>query len=93
MDPNAPAEELPALYRAILDRVAHLEATGHRAEALRIRADATKAYSRAWDDRARRQLEALLRRAERSAPTERAQGRGPQRGVGRPSRPAVAPDR
>jgi hypothetical protein len=45
-----------------LDRVAQFEASGKRALANRIRADATRIYSRAWDDRARRDLEALLRR-------------------------------
>ena len=33
--------------------------------AARVRRDATAAYSRAWDDRARRRLETLLREAER----------------------------
>jgi hypothetical protein len=56
---------LPALYRAILDRVAELEARGERIEAARVRADATRAYSRAWDDTARRRLESILRRTER----------------------------
>ena len=63
MEPNSPAEELPALYRAILDRVAVLEAAGERAQAARLRTDARDAYSRAWDERARRQLETLLRRS------------------------------
>ena len=62
MEPNSAAEELPALYRAILDRVAQLESGGERVEAARVRASATKIYSRAWDDRARRGLEELLRR-------------------------------
>ena len=39
MEPNSLAEELPALYRAILDRVAELEADGHRVEAARVRAE------------------------------------------------------
>lgn len=63
MEPNSTAEELPALYRAILDRVAQLESVGERTEAARIRASATRIYSRAWDDRARRELEELLRRS------------------------------
>ena len=53
MDPNSLAEELPSLYRAILDRVAELEAAGQRTEAARMRSTATQIYSRAWDDRAR----------------------------------------
>jgi hypothetical protein len=62
MEPNSAAEELPALYRAVLDRVGQLEAAGQRGLANRVRADAIKIYSRAWDDRARRELTALLRR-------------------------------
>ena len=43
VDPTSPAEELPALYRAILDRVAELEAGGERAKAGRVRREATAA--------------------------------------------------
>jgi hypothetical protein len=75
METNSPAEELPALYRAILDRVAVLEAAGERTQAARLRTDATTAYSRAWDERARRRLELLLRRAERETPDDRQRGR------------------
>jgi hypothetical protein len=60
------AEDLPELYRAILDRVAELEAIGARRDAGRIRADATRAYSDAWDESARRFLVRLLARADRS---------------------------
>ena len=45
-----------------------LEGAGDRTEAARVRVAATASYSRAWDDRARRELEALLRRAERRPP-------------------------
>ena len=61
MDPISAAEELPVLYRAVLDRVARIDAGGQRAVANRIRLEATRIYSRAWDDRARRGLEALMR--------------------------------
>jgi len=71
METNPPAEDLPTLYRAILDRVAELEVAGERARAARLRSDATDAYSRAWDERARRRLETLLRRSERPADPER----------------------
>ena len=70
MEQNSPAEELPALYRAILDRVADLESAGDRAEAARVRAAATRIYSRAWDEPARRGLIALLRKS-RSASSKR----------------------
>jgi hypothetical protein len=62
MEPKTAAEELPALYRAVLDRVAEFAAAGHRDLANHVRAEATRIYSRSWDDRARRNLEALLRR-------------------------------
>jgi hypothetical protein len=59
------AEDLPEIYRAILDRVADLERIGARGEAGRIRAQATKTYSDAWDESARRQLLRLLANAQR----------------------------
>jgi hypothetical protein len=62
----SPAEELPALYRTILDGVALLEQLGERREAALVRAEATKAYSHAWDDRCRRRLMALRRRIDRT---------------------------
>lgn len=83
MEPNSRAEDLPTLYRAILDRVALLETAGDRSEARRVRQHATAAYSRAWDERARRELESLLRRAERPTAAERVLGRGKARALGR----------
>jgi hypothetical protein len=66
-EPTAtPAEDLPELYRAILDRVADLERVGDRRVAGRIRAAATRAYSDAWDEAARRLLLGLLARADRA---------------------------
>ena len=62
---NSPAEELPSLYRAVLDRVADLERVGQRAEAQHVRAEATRVYSRAWDEPARRKLLSLCRRVDR----------------------------
>ena len=62
---NSPAEELPSLYRAVLDRVADLERVGQRGEAQQVRAEATRAYSGAWDDGARRRLLSLCRRVDR----------------------------
>jgi hypothetical protein len=64
MGSMSPAEELPGLYLAILARVADLESAGRRREAGRVRRAATKAYSRAWDERARRALLDLLRDAD-----------------------------
>lgn len=79
MEPNSAAEELPALYRAVLDRVAQFEAAGQRDLANRVRADATRIYSRAWDGRARRELEALLRRHAAALASETTAGRGLRR--------------
>ena len=59
----SPAEELPALYRALLDRIAQIEAEGRRAAAYRLRSEATRIYSKCWDDHARRALKDLLNRA------------------------------
>jgi hypothetical protein len=92
METNSPAEDLPALYRAILDRVAELELAGERARAARLRTDATDAYSRAWDERARRRLETLLRRSDRDAETDRQGGRA-RRHVATPQRAMAARER
>ena len=59
------AEDLPEIYRAILDRVADLERIGARGDAGRIRQRATRAYSDAWDESARQQLLRLLADAQR----------------------------
>jgi hypothetical protein len=62
-----PAEDLPTLYRAVLDRVGELEASGDRVMARRVRAQAIRIYSRAWDERSRRRLQNLLRRSSSAA--------------------------
>ena len=82
MEPTSPAEELPALYRALLDRVAQIEAEGRRGAAYRLRSEATRIYSRSWDDRARRALQELLKRTAgvRADEPERAHG-SPQSSV------------
>ena len=59
------AQGLPPLYREVLERVASLEHTGRRDEALLIRRAATAAYSKAWDATAHKRLVALRIRAER----------------------------
>ena len=85
MEPNAAAEELPALYRAVLDRVGELAADGQRTMANTVRADAIAIYSRAWDERARRDLEALLRRHTPEVAGARVLGRGFRRRKLRPA--------
>jgi hypothetical protein len=62
-----PAEDLPTLYRAVLDRVGELEASGDRVMARTVRAQAIRIYSRAWDERSRRRLQNLLRRSSSEA--------------------------
>lgn len=79
MDPKSAAEELPALYRALLDRIAQIDAAGQRSVGYRIRAEATRIYSRAWDDRARRGLEELLRQAADKGTVQREPVRGARR--------------
>jgi len=59
------AEVLPVLYRSVLDAVGRLEARGLRREAATIRADATEAYSAAWNQAAVRRLTSLRDRAEK----------------------------
>jgi hypothetical protein len=78
MDPTSAAEELPALYRALLDRVAQIEAQGRRAAAYRLRAEATRVYSRSWDDRARRALQDLLNQTADTRKSQPERGRGSQ---------------
>jgi hypothetical protein len=69
VEPASLAEDLPELYRTILDRVADLERLGARPAAGRIRAAATQAYSDAWDESARRHLLNLIARADRELST------------------------
>ena len=59
------SEVLPGLYRAVLDAVARLEAIGRRRDAAAIRAQATTAYSRAWNAAAEHRLRSLHARADR----------------------------
>jgi hypothetical protein len=79
MEPNSAAEDLPALYRAVLDHVGRLEANGQRALAGQIRSQAIHIYSRAWDARAKRDLEAILRRHAGPLLTQPVPGRGLRR--------------
>jgi hypothetical protein len=61
----SPAEELPALYRSILDGVLELERLGHRREAVLVRAEARDAYSASWDEKSRRRLLSIRQRIDR----------------------------
>jgi hypothetical protein len=61
----SPSEELPALYRAILDGIADLERIGEHREAALIRTQATRVYSTSWDENGRRRLTSIRRRIGR----------------------------
>jgi hypothetical protein len=65
------SERLPRLYRTVLDAVADLEAHGRRRDAAAIRAEATAAYSTAWNAAAERRLSSLEARAARIIEGER----------------------
>ena len=66
MENLSPAEDLPSLYRAILDGIAELERLGDRRAAGLVRADAIRIYSRSWDSKSRSRLAAILKRTERT---------------------------
>ena len=63
--PTSPSQDLPALYRVVLDGVAALELRGERVTAAAIRREAIAAYSAAWDDRHRTILSSLVGRVRR----------------------------
>lgn len=90
MDGPAPAELLPYRYRTILDGIADLEARGRRREAIRIRAAATRAYSGAWDARALRTLDGLIREIDRLAGRD-VSGATPGPGLTLSGRPTTTP--
>lgn len=76
------AEELPGLYREVLDAIAEFERDGSRAQAGRFRAQASAAYGRAWDESARRNLEGLLRTIRTDADAgERRRAAGHRSGI------------
>ena len=64
MDDHIPAEELPTLYRAVLETVARLERAGERSFAFEIRRKALRTYSTRWDEGGRRALIRLDREAQ-----------------------------
>jgi hypothetical protein len=74
-DPSLNSDEVPQLYRSILDLVAELEQMGARREAARGRAEAIAAYSRGWDDAGRRKLERIAERLQRRTTGQTLRGR------------------
>jgi hypothetical protein len=71
MDQHIPAEELPTLYRAVLETVARLERAGERPFAWEIRRKAVRTYSTEWNERGRRTLLRLDRDAQARLETTR----------------------
>lgn len=68
VDPDASiAESLPRVYRAVLDAVGRLERLGMSHEALECRRRAIAVYSRTWNRKSQRKLEAILARADGAA--------------------------
>ncbi len=68
MDDHAPeptpAQQLPVLYRSVLDLVAALEGDGERRAAYELRRRAIQAYSTRWDATGRNALLRLIREGE-----------------------------
>jgi len=63
MDQQTPAEEMPSLYRAVLDTVWRLERRGDRDFALDVRRRAVTTYATRWDDGGRKELMKINRDA------------------------------
>lgn len=64
MDDRNPAEELPLVYREVLDAVTRLEAAGDRAVAFDLRVRAQRTYAARWDEGGLRALQRIVREAE-----------------------------
>lgn len=65
MENQPHAEEMPELYRAVLDTVWRLERAGEREAAFEIRRRAVHAYATHWGERGRRELIKINRDAQR----------------------------
>ena len=63
MDDRNPAEELPLVYRDVLDALARLEAAGDRTAAFDLRIRAQRTYATRWDDGGLRALHKILAEA------------------------------
>ena len=77
VDEHTPAEDLPHLYRAVLDTVARLEHIGEREIAWKVRRDALHTYSTRWDEKGRRALERLNREAQQRLASSARASAGP----------------
>jgi hypothetical protein len=73
MDDRNPAEELPVVYREVLDALAQLEAAGDRTGAYELRIRAQRTYATRWDEGGLRALQKIVHEAQaRLAPTRTA---------------------
>jgi hypothetical protein len=63
MDFQSPAEDMPSLYRAVLDTAWRLERLGERDVALAIRRRAVDTYATRWDAGGRKELARINRDA------------------------------
>ena len=63
MDDRNPAEELPLVYREMLDALALLEAAGDRGAAYELRVRGQRIYATRWDDGGLRALQKIVREA------------------------------
>lgn len=75
------AADLPLLYRAALDAVDELRRLGRRQAASKLRDEAIRAYSRAWDDRCRHVLASVESRAREAGALELIRGGRPAGGA------------
>jgi hypothetical protein len=71
MEYQTPSEEMPGLYRAVLDTVWRLERVGERDFALLIRRRAVETYATRWDEGGRKELAKINRDALRRLATSR----------------------
>ena len=71
MGEQTPAEEMPTLYRAVLDTVWRLERLGEREYALAVRTRAVRTYATRWDEGGRKELARINREALQRLATSR----------------------
>jgi len=65
VDERNPADELPELYRKVLDAVARLDAVGDHRSSYELRQRAYRTYAMHWNEKGRKGLQKILREADR----------------------------